>query len=158
MDVTAYLQKRRCWFERLPHSPAYTAQWLAEKLHVPGQDVAKCVLLREACGDYVVAVLSANHTIDLELAAEVLGSPVSLASEEEIADRYSDCDYGVLMPFGSQYGLRTIVDSALAADEEIVFEGNTYREAVRMRFDEFRRIERPTVAVFAKENSQRRPK
>jgi Ala-tRNA(Pro) deacylase len=158
MNVTDYLTKRRCWFESLPHSPVYTAQWLAEKLHVPGQNVAKCVLLRDGAGDYVVAVLSANHTIDFELTSQVVDGRVSLAHEDEISRRFPDCDYGILMPFGSQYGLRTIVDSELAAAEEIVFEGNTYREAIRMRFDEFRRIERPTVAAFAKENPRRRPK
>lgn len=158
MNVTAYLTKRRCWFESLPHPPAYTAQRLAETLHVPGQNVAKCVLLRDEAGDHVVAVLSANHAIDFELAAQAAGSRVALADEDEIARRFSDCDYGVLMPFGSQYGLRTIVDSELAADEEIIFEGNTYREAIRMRFDEFRRIERPTVSAFARENPRRRAK
>jgi Ala-tRNA(Pro) deacylase len=156
MNVTAYLQKRRCWFERLPHSPTYTAQYLAEKLHVPGREVAKSVLLRDGYGDFVVAVLPANRTIDFHRVSELIGSGAALATETEIVEHCPDCDLGVLIPFGSQYGMRTIVDSSLAADEEIVFEGNTYQEAIRMRFDEFRRIERPIVAPFAK--SVKRPR
>jgi len=45
--------------------------------------------------------------------------------------------------------MKTIVDEGLADDEEIVFEGNTHDEAIRMRFDEFRRLEEPLVAAFA---------
>jgi len=37
----------------------------------------------------------------------------------------------------------------LAEDDEIWFEGNTYKEAIRMKFDDFRRLEQPLVASFA---------
>jgi Ala-tRNA(Pro) deacylase len=45
--------------------------------------------------------------------------------------------------------MKTIVDSSLADDEEIWFEGNTHNEAVRMKFADFQRLEKPQVAPFA---------
>ena len=56
-----------------------------------------------------------------------------------------DCEIGALPPFGSQYGLKTVVDESLLADEHIVFEGNTHAEAIRMRLDDFRNLEHPLV-------------
>jgi Ala-tRNA(Pro) deacylase len=149
MNIADYLQQRHCWFERLPHVPTYTAQGLAQHLHVSGKEVAKAVLLRAGDGEYAVAVLPADKSIDFNRASELLGGTASLATEIEIAAQCTDCEFGVVLPFGSRYGMRTIVDSSLTSDEEIVFEGNTYTEAIRMRFDEFRRIERPIVAAFA---------
>ena len=58
-----------------------------------------------------------------------------------------------LPPFGSRYGLKTIVDSTLAEDEVILFEGNTHHDAIRMKFDDYRRLENPVVASFAVEKS-----
>jgi Ala-tRNA(Pro) deacylase len=55
----------------------------------------------------------------------------------------------VLPPFGSRYGMKTIVDSNLAADEEIVFDANTHNEAIRMRFNDFVEFEDPLVAAIA---------
>jgi Ala-tRNA(Pro) deacylase len=151
MNVTTFLKERKCWFERLPHLPTYSALRMAHEIHVRGRDVAKTVLLRADGGyKYVVAVLPANKMIDFAQASELLGgSKLELATEIEVANHCPDCEFGVLPPFGSRYGMPTIVDSSLAEDEEIVFEGNTHVEAIRMRFEEFCRIESPLVAPFA---------
>ncbi len=130
-----------------------TAQYLAHELHVRGREVAKSVLLR-ANGDYtcVVAVLPANKNIDFGKASKLLGgAKVQLANEVEIAAHCPDCDFGVLPPFGSRYGMKTIVDASLAEDEEIWFEGNTHDEAIRMKFEEFCKLEQPLIAPFTKE-------
>lgn len=47
--------------------------------------------------------------------------------------------------------MKTIVEQSLADDEEIVFEGNTHHEAIRMKFEDFRRIEERLVASFEAE-------
>ena len=120
---------------------------------MPGREVAKTVLLRTgADGGYqfVVAVLPANKEIDFQRAANLLRQDkVQLAAELEIASHCPDCDFGALPPFGSHYGMTTIVDSSLAKDKEIWFDGNTHKEAIHMKFDDFRRLEKPWVAAFA---------
>jgi Ala-tRNA(Pro) deacylase len=150
MNVTKFLEEGRYEFERVPHRPTYSAQHLAHELHVRGREVAKTVLLR-ANGDYtfVVAVLPANKNIDFREASKLLGgAKVQLATEVDIAEHCPDCDFGVLPPFGSRYGMKTIVDASLAEDEDIWFEGNTHDEAIRMKFAEFCRLEEPLVAPF----------
>ena len=68
-----------------------------------------------------------------------------MATEIEMAELCPDCEIGALPPFGSQYGLKTVVDESLVADEWIVFEGNTHAEAIRMKFADFCDIEHPLV-------------
>lgn len=46
--------------------------------------------------------------------------------------------------------MKTVLDESLTEDEEIVFEGNTHHEAIRMMLDDFRRIEQPQIASFAR--------
>jgi Ala-tRNA(Pro) deacylase len=151
MNVAEFLTNRHVRFEVLPHFVAHDAQHLAEVLHVPGREVAKTVLLRANGGyRYLVAVLPADKRIDFEKASAALGgSKLHLASKTEVAEHCPDCEAGVLPPFGSQYGMLTLVDESLTKDEQIVFEANTFREAIRMKFDDFRRIEEPLVVELA---------
>jgi Ala-tRNA(Pro) deacylase len=151
MIVAEFLTKQNIKFESVPHLATYDAQRLAQTLHVPGREVAKTVLLRANGGyRYLVAVLPANKRINFAKASAALGgSKIRLATETEVAEHCPDCEFGVLPPFGSQYGMVTIVDESLTKDEEIIFEGNTHRDAIRMKFADFRRIEEPLIVDLA---------
>ncbi len=153
MNVTEFLVERKVQFALIRHREAHDAQRLAATIHVSGREVAKTVLLKADGGfRYVVAVLPANNFVDLELASKLLGgSKLELASELEISKHCPDCELGALPPFGSQYDMKTIVDLSLAEDDEIVFEGNTHSEAIRMRFEDFRQIEQPLAGWFARQ-------
>ncbi len=151
MNVQEFLRERRVAFSAITHPDTYDAQRLAQALHTPGKEVAKTVLLRADGGfAYIVAVLPATKSIDLDKVSAVFGgSKIELATEAEIQERCPDCELGTLPPFGSQYALKTLVDASLAEDDEIVFEGNNHHEAIRMRYDQFRELEQPIVADFA---------
>ena len=150
MNVTTFLEEHDCRFQHVLHQPTYSAQRLAHELHVSGCEVAKTVLLRSnGKGEYSVAVIPANRKIDFERVSKLLGQDqTELATEGEIAQHFPDCEFGALPPFGSQYGMKTIVDFSLAADDEIVFESNTHHDAIRMRFDEYRKLEHPLIAAI----------
>jgi len=149
MNVQQFLRQRNVVFSSLDHEAAYGAQGVAQAVHVSGDRVAKAVLLKSG-GDYALAVVPATHTIELAPAARAWGvRKAQLASEEDCGKLFADCELGALPPFGSQYGVKTLLDRRLLEDEEIVFEGNTHHEAVRMRLKDFVEIEKPTVARFS---------
>lgn len=151
MDVKSFLTERQTPFEVLPHAWAKGASRLAESVHVPGLNVAKTVLLHVDHGFRdVVAVLPANLRIDPDEVSQMLGgAEVKFGNAEDVAQRCPDCERGVLPPFGSKYGMSTIADESLAQCDQIVFECNTHEEAVRMKWNDFRRLENPLVGRFA---------
>ncbi|WP_422930958.1 aminoacyl-tRNA deacylase [Singulisphaera sp. PoT] len=149
MYIRDYLQSRHVWFEMLLHPPVPSATKLARVTHVPGQSVAKGVLIR-AAGNYVLAVLPATARIDLNLLAKTLSTKaVEIASEDEVEHVFGDCERGALPPFGRLYGLTTFVDASLAGGSEIVFVGNTRHEGMRMRYRDYVAVEDPVRARFA---------
>jgi Ala-tRNA(Pro) deacylase len=154
MNVQDYLKQQNVSFEVLKHRRTFEAQRLAHAVHASGYEVAKTVLLRtegQSDSPFVVAVVPATHMVDLMRASKALGmGKVDLASEEDIAEHCRDCERGALPPFGSQYGMKTVVDDTLTTDEQIVFEGNTHAEAIRMKFKDFQRLEQPQVASFTR--------
>ena len=151
MNVQELLREKQVAYDAIPHRNTYDAQRLAHTLHTPGQNVAKTVLLRADHGyAYIVAVLPADNTIDFEKVSTALGgSQIELATELEIKERCPECEMGALPPFGSQYGMNTLVEESLTTDTEIVFEGDNHHEAIRMRYQDFHNIEEPLVAKFA---------
>ena len=149
MNVSDFLANRNIPFETIEHAPTYTAQTLARTVHVAGEEVAKTVLL--AVDDqFILAVLPATHNVDLlRVATFFAATRADLADEKECGRRFADCELGAVPPFGSKYGVRTLVDTSLLEDEYIVFEGNTHHDAIRMRRDDYIDIEDPILHNFA---------
>jgi Ala-tRNA(Pro) deacylase len=147
MNIQRFLNERRVPYDILTHEPTYDAQHMAQAVHVSGHEVAKTVLLRaDHAYSYYVAVLPATRMIDFSKVRQALGDmDLALATEMEMANLCPDCEIGALPPFGSQYGLKTIVDESLREDEYIVFEGNTHAEAIRIKFADFCGLEHPLV-------------
>lgn len=150
MIVKEFLQQQKVPFNELKHPTTYDAQRLAHSLDVPGDNVAKTVVLK-ADGRYVVAVLQATHSVEFDKAAAALGAErAELASEEEFKDLFPDCELGAVPPFGSRFDLITLVDESLTEDEYIVFEGNKHDEAISMRYQDYAKLEQPRVASFTR--------
>lgn len=150
MMTQKFLSEHGAAYEVLSHRATYSAQEMADAVHISGDEVAKTVLLK-ADGRYVLAVLPAIHRIEFDRLRELLKTEqVFLANEREIEQQFPDCELGAIPPFGSQYGMMTIVDESLSKDESIVFEGNTHFEAIRMSYADFARLENPKVARFSR--------
>ena len=149
MNTKQFLHERQVQHAVVPHRRTYTAQTLAQAVHLSGDTVAKTVLL-VVDGRHVLAVLQATHTVDLETVRETLhATSVELAGEDVFADVFPDCEVGALPPFGSQYGMETLVDAELKEAESILFEGNDHEESIQMRYADFEQLEHPMVASFS---------
>jgi Ala-tRNA(Pro) deacylase len=147
--LKAFLDKSKVGYHVLKHHERFTASEIAQALHVPGQDLAKVVMI-QLDGRLVMAVLPANHRVNLAAFAESAGGELAvLATEQEFKDTFPDCEVGAMPPFGNLYGVDVFVDESLTADEQIVFEGGNHHEAVKLAYADFAGLVQPTVADFA---------
>jgi len=143
-----FLDEHAVRYETLTHAPAFTAQEVAAAQHVPGRELAKVVIAR-AGERFVMAVLPAFRKLDLaKLGASLPEKAVGLATEEEFARLFPQCEPGAMPPFGNLFGLPVYVDASLACDETIVFQAGTHTETVRLRYADFTRLVGPTVGDF----------
>ncbi len=147
--LKTYLEENKIHFTLMTHQPTYASTVTAQVLHVPGKELAKTVVIRSG-DETFAAVLPASYHIDFEKLGACVGKPIRLASEVELAELFPDCELGAMPPLAQLYGLRVFVDESLAADEEIVFNAGTHRDAIRMRFDDFKRLASPIVCSFAR--------
>jgi Ala-tRNA(Pro) deacylase len=148
MRIKQFLQDSQVPFETVLHAPAYTAQRRAKYLEMSGNRLGKAVVLALA-SEYVVAILPATRRVDLDAVGRALGRPSRLASHAEMADLFLDCEPGAKSPFGTLYGVRTIVDESLPPDAFIAFEAQRHSVAVLMRCRHFQELEKPLCFRFA---------
>jgi Ala-tRNA(Pro) deacylase len=149
MRVPQFLVEQQVRFETLVHAPAFSSQMRAKHLHVPGNQVAKAVLLVGPEGAFL-AVLPATSHVDTVSLGLLVGGPVRLAKDDEVAAIFRDCECGVVNPFGTLYGLKTVLDESLHPESWIVFEGHTHEAAIRMLCSDFELLEKPARRRFAK--------
>lgn len=152
--LQSYLDSQKIPYQVVTHSVAYTAKEAAQSLHVPADMYAKVVVVK-GDGRYVMAVLPSTWKVDFRRLEEVLGCPhIRLATEEELATLFPDCEIGSMPPFGNLYGTPVYVDATLTADEQIVFDAGSHVGAIKMRYRDFADLVHPQIAEFHREPSK----
>ena len=149
MRLKGFLDENQIPYSVMTHTTTYTAQGAAATMQISGKELAKTVVLWTG-QEMILAVLPAPHHVRLDKLAAEVGKSVRLATEVEFSSLFPDCEVGAMPPFGSLYNLAVYVDELLAADEAIVFNAGTHRDAIRVRYDDFVRLAKPRVCLFAK--------
>jgi Ala-tRNA(Pro) deacylase len=143
------LRHRGIPFEELHHAEAYTAQEVAQREHVSGHRVAKVVVVI-ADGRLVELVLPASRYVKLEKVRRVLGaSAVRLATEQEMAQWFQDCEVGATPALRHWAGVDVLMDATLNIEGDILFQAGTHQDAVRLNFSDWYDLVRPQVASFS---------
>jgi Ala-tRNA(Pro) deacylase len=150
MELRSYLDEHGAKYQWLSHPTAITSQELAQVEHTSGHNVAKPVVVK-ADDRFIMCVLPASRRVDLDqLRKELRAQQVALASEMQLHDVCEGCELGAEPPIGELFGLPTLIEQSLTADKEVLFQAGTHQEAVRMSFDEYRKLVGGSVAKFAR--------
>ena len=141
-------------YEVYNHALAYTAQEIAAKQHVSGNELAKVVMLK-AAEKLVMGVVRGNDKISLRAVEDSLDvRNVWLATEDEFIARFPECEIGAMPPFGNLFGVKVYVDPALEKDEYIYFNAGNHVQTVRLKYKDFARLVQPKVVRLVGERSR----
>jgi len=148
MDVAKFLKREKVKFQLRHHPARFTAQEVAAAEHITGEEVAKVVIVK-ADDAFAMCVLPATYVLDMKRAKKALGAKsVRLATEEEIAGLFPDCEVGAMPPFGAEYHLPVYVEEHLSEDEQILVPAGTHEDSVLLAWADYERLAQPKVASF----------
>ncbi len=155
--LRTFLEGSRVKFTTTKHPVVYTAQEIAASQHVPGRQLAKCVLVNTERGP-VLAVLAAVQLIDIpKLKSALRANTLTIAKESDITSRFPDIDVGAMSPFGHLYEVPVVVDHGLEVSSSIVFNAGTHTDTVTMAYRDFAALAKPQMAGFGKSLAPSRP-
>ncbi len=139
MTLQQYLDDHEISYDVTRHRKTGCSSMTAEASHVPGDILAKGVVLKWD-GSYILAVIPSTRHVEMDRVGHIVEGRVELASEREVDRLFPDCDHGAVPVVGEAYGLPTIVDERLDDCEEIYFEGGDHRSLVHISGDRFGRL------------------
>ena len=142
--LETYLRQRGVEYRLVTHPHSAHSMETAEKAHVPGDALAKGVLVKEN-DDYLLVVLPADYHIELETLRKLLKQEVAMVDEPNLGDVFDDCELGAVPPVGMAYGVRTIWDptSSLGKLDEVFFEAGDHQGLVQISGVQFHELMAP---------------
>lgn len=139
LTLKDYLRRHEVEYEVISHHRTLCSSETAAAAHVPGERLAKSVVLEDAQG-YVMAVLPATHRIRLGALREQLNRDLRLASETELASLFKDCVPGAIPPVGDAYGMQTVLEHSVAGESDVYFEAGDHEELIHVNGRTFTRV------------------
>ena len=106
------LSRMNSQFDIIRHPYSLSSMATAQAAHVPGNRLAKTLLLEDE-GGYVAVVIPSSHHLQMSTICEMTGRKLVLAHEDEIREVFKDCDLGAIPPCAMSYGCLFYVDESL---------------------------------------------
>src|ERR1041384_7431531 len=134
--VEAGLNRAGVSYELIPHRPTANSTHTARAAHIPGDRLAKCVMLQDDVG-YLMAVVPATTRVDLGALHSWLHRDLGLSTERELAPLFRDCEPGAIPPLANLYGIVTILDDRLLDGQDVYFESGDHCALVHVSGRDF---------------------
>jgi len=134
-----YLDREEVSYDLVEHAYTRTADDSARAAHIPGDQVAKSVLLEDEDG-YVMAIIPATHRVEIGKLHKQLNRNLGLATERELDLLFDDCECGAIPAVGQAYGVDVVVDESIEENRDVYFEGGDHVGLVHVSGRDFERL------------------
>jgi Ala-tRNA(Pro) deacylase len=138
--LQAHLKANSIDFDLIPHPHTESSMETAAAAHVPGDRLAKAVIVKDG-DEYLMVVVPSDYHVHLGALHRELGREVGLATESELAKLFPDCEEGAVPPVGEAFGLRTFLDKLLVEQPEVFFEAGDHEHLVKMNGLNFKALQ-----------------
>ncbi len=139
LTLQEYLDDRHVAYDVMLHRRTHCSYDTARASHVPGDRLAKAVVLTRE-GGFVVAVVPASARVRVDVIERMLHCPVNLATEDEIGELFPDCDAGAVPPIAEAYAVDAFMDESFDTQPDVYLEGGDHRSLIHISGEAFRTL------------------
>jgi Ala-tRNA(Pro) deacylase len=138
MSITLcdYLESLGICYDLVHHDRTDCSVETAKVAHIPADNLAKSVVVEDD-RECLVCVIPASRYVAFSALDKLLDGNYYLATEEELADLFGDCERGAVPAAAQAFGIKVLVDERLLDCEDIYFEAGDHSELVHLKGDEF---------------------
>jgi Ala-tRNA(Pro) deacylase len=139
--LESYLLQQDASYQLTVHEHSDFSMDTAEKAHIPGDALAKGILVKDGEG-YLLVVLPSDYHIELKTLRILLRQEAELATESEVETLFNDCEPGAVSPIGAAYGIKTIWDpnTSLGKLDDIYFEAGDHDHLIHVSGEQFHEL------------------
>ena len=140
--LSSYLDQRGARYDICAHEISRSSAQTARCAHIPSHQLAKPVIVEDDAG-CVMVVLPADRNVRLGPLSRMLDRKhLRLAERSRVEALFTDCAHGAVPALGMAWGIETIVDDELEANEVVYMEGGDHECLLRMSHDQFHALMR----------------
>jgi Ala-tRNA(Pro) deacylase len=154
--VSKFLEERGARYDLVPHPRSVNSIDTADRADIPGALLVKAVVLEDEDG-ILLAVLPSTRAVHIGHLARTLDRPLRLADEIDLPAIFPDCSPGAIPPLGQAYGVRTILDDTVQAQQEVFFEAGDHEHLVHMTGAQFASLIGPAPRSHFSQGVRHRP-
>lgn len=137
--IQRFLELQSVEYDLVPHPHTGSSHETAEAAHVNEDHIAKAVIVKDVAG-YAMVVVPASNWVEVGHLRKELNRDFHLATEDELAKLFNDCEAGAAPPLGIAYGIETFLDEALTSLANVYFEAGDHEQLIHTTGEEFRRL------------------
>ncbi len=139
-SIKHYLEKHGVKYNLISHARTQSSMKTAQAAGIPGDQLAKTVILKDREG-YLMAVLPSTHHLDIDSLNALFDRDLELVDEPELESLFPDCEPGALPPVGPAYDLQAVMDSFLSELDDVYFEAGDHRELIHVSGEAFQLLQ-----------------
>lgn len=136
MTLRDYLDEKHIEYDTIKHQSSSCSSETAQAAHIPGDQLAKSVLLEDDSG-YLMAVIPSTHRVQIGKLHKHLHRNLGLATERELESLFNDCETGAIPPLAQAYGIEVVFDDAIRMNSDVYFEAGDHTELVHVSREDF---------------------
>jgi len=135
-----YLKEHNVNYDVISHSHTSYSMQSAEAAHIPGNELAKSIILEDNQGR-VMATIPATRLLNLSELNKQLNRKLEMISQYELKNIFRDCELGAVPALGEAYGVETIIDECLDDCCNVYFEAGTHTDLIHVSGKDFKDIQ-----------------
>ena len=143
--ITNWISTRKVKYGLWIHGPTKTSEESAKVRGVSLASGAKAMLVKEGKDNFLLCVMAADKKVSWKKVKTVLSTKkINLASEEEVR-ALTKCIPGAVPPFGSVFGIRTLLDKSLIEQGDTInFNCGLRTHSLCLKTKDYLALEKPT--------------
>lgn len=145
--VQAYLTDHQVRYDVVLHRRTSSSMASARAAQIPGDRLAKAVVLRDEDDHTMMAVLPATHHINLDVLRRDLQKRLHLVTESELEPLFRDCERGALPALGEAYGMPVVLDESLMVQPDVYVEAGDHEALIHLSAGVFHRLMRSATQM-----------
>ncbi|MEH6650838.1 MAG: YbaK/EbsC family protein [Motiliproteus sp.] len=138
--VDAYLTAQNIDYETLKHANTNSSLGTSIAANITPDMIAKAVLLQDHEGRHLLAVLPADHKLNLQRLGDQLDLDLQLVSERQVYRTFADCAPGAVPAFGPAYNMNSIYDESLQGLKDIYLEAGDHKTLIHLTGEQFSQL------------------
>ena len=135
-NLATYLDDQAIHFTTIEHPESHSTQDSARSANIPLHQMIKAVLLKHK-NNYLVALIPADHRLDLHTINSILQSHWTMASQDDLSKVFQDCDLGSVPAIPAAYHLSAIWQDCIQSADNVYMESGNDHALISMNNRQF---------------------